>query len=96
MRLTLYIQRWKILLVELSKMLLPLDKEDFESAVPVDVYQEELKAEPSLESVLDHMVPNYVTGFVYGALVESYASEQNSRMMAMEAASKVQKKHSSG
>ena len=68
--------------------LLPLDKEDFESAVPVDVYQEELKAEPSLESVLDHMVPNYVTGFVYGALVESYASEQNSRMMAMEAASK--------
>lgn len=32
------------------------------------------------------MVPNYVNGFIYGALVESFASEHNSRMMAMQAA----------
>ena len=42
---------------------------------------------PSPEAVLDHVVPNYVTGFVFGALVESFCSEQNSRMMAMQSAS---------
>lgn len=31
-------------------------------------------------------MPNYVNGFIYGALVESFASEHNSRMMAMQAA----------
>ena len=30
------------------------------------------------------MVPNVVSGYIYGALVESYASEQNSRMQAMQ------------
>ena len=69
--------------------LLPLKREDFvPTNMPVDIYQEELKAEPSLEVIVNHMVPNYVNGFIYGALVESYASEQNSRMMAMEAATK--------
>ena len=32
--------------------------------------------------------PNFVMGYVYGALVESFCSEQNARMMAMEAANK--------
>ena len=31
-------------------------------------------------------MPNYVNGLIYGALVESFASEHNSRMMAMQAA----------
>lgn len=66
--------------------LLPLSKEKFTTALPADVYQEELKADPSWEEVLNHLVPNYVNGFIYGALVESYASEQNSRMMAMQSA----------
>ena len=34
-----------------------------------------------------HVVPNYVTGFIFGALVESFAVEQNARMMAMQSAS---------
>ncbi len=33
---------------------------------------------------MDRIVPDYVVGFVYGALVESYSCEQNARMMAME------------
>ena len=41
---------------------------------------------PSVESVLNSLIPNVVCGFVYGALVESYASEHNSRMMAMQTA----------
>ena len=39
-----------------------------------------------MESVLNSLIPNVVCGFVYGALVESYASEHNSRMMAMQTA----------
>ena len=42
--------------------------------------------EPSMNAVFDHIIPNYVSGFVYGALVESYCSEHNARMMAMQTA----------
>ena len=35
---------------------------------------------------MDSIIPNYVTGIVYGALVEAYASEHNARMMAMKSA----------
>ena len=71
-----------------TEQLLPLKKEDFGSLViPADTHQEEIQMVPSPEEVLDHVVPNYVTGFVFGALVESFCSEQNSRMMAMQSAS---------
>ncbi len=68
--------------------LLPLKKTDFKIPVPIDVPLEELALKPSAEEVMDRIVPNYVVGFVYGALVESYSCEQNARMMAMEAATK--------
>ena len=35
---------------------------------------------------MEHLVPDYLKGLIYGALVESYSSEQNARMMAMQAA----------
>ncbi|MBO5239100.1 MAG: ATP synthase F1 subunit gamma [Lachnospiraceae bacterium] len=41
---------------------------------------------PSPKKVLDSLVYNYVTGFLYGALVEASASEENARMLAMQAA----------
>ena len=41
---------------------------------------------PTPEAVLDSVVPNYIHGVIYGALVESFCSEQNSRMMAMQSA----------
>lgn len=69
-----------------KRKLLPLSPANFSGKIPVDVYQEELKAQPSWNEVLDSLVPNYVNGFIYGALVESYASEHNSRMMAMQSA----------
>ena len=68
------------------RKLLPLSKEEFEVHMPIDVYQEELKADPSWDTILERLVPNYINGFIYGALVESYASEHNSRMMAMQSA----------
>ena len=78
--------------METEKMrLLPLEKEKF-MQTPIDIYQEEIKAETSMEDILYHIVPNYVTGFIYGALVESFASEHNSRMMAMQTATDSAKK----
>ncbi len=41
---------------------------------------------PSPRKVLEKLAINYVTGFIYGVLVEGSASEENSRMMAMKSA----------
>lgn len=38
---------------------------------------------PSIEEVLDSIMPNYVAGFIYSALVDSYCSELDSRLNAM-------------
>lgn len=50
--------------------------------------RDEFLMEPSPSAILDSIVPNYITGFIYGALVESFCSVQNSRMMAMDTAGK--------
>lgn len=68
------------------KRLLPLEKEALTVSLPADVYMEDIRMIPSAEKILENVVPDYVTGFIYGALVESFCSEQNARMMAMEAA----------
>lgn len=41
---------------------------------------------PSVENVLDSIIESYISGFVYGALVDSYCCEQSSRLAAMHAA----------
>lgn len=71
------------------QQLLPLKKQDFDNgnmSILANVMQEEIALYPSPEKVVSSIGYNYVAGFVYGALVESFASEQNSRVMAMEAA----------
>lgn len=42
--------------------------------------------EPDIDTVFGHIVPNYIAGYIYGALVESYCAEHNARMMAMQTA----------
>ena len=69
------------------KKLLPVDDESFndirtgseDEEKPIDLL-------PSPAAVLDSVVPNYIHGVIYGALVESFCSEQNSRMLAMQSA----------
>lgn len=39
---------------------------------------------PSEQAVLKQVVPNYVKGLLFGAMVEAFASEQNARMTAMD------------
>lgn len=41
---------------------------------------------PSADAVLGYVLPKYVSGVVYGAIAESYASEQAARRTAMESA----------
>jgi F-type H+-transporting ATPase subunit gamma len=43
--------------------------------------------EPSPEAVFDTLVPKYLAGIIYGAVADSFASEQASRRLAMENAS---------
>ena len=68
--------------------LLPLQKNTFDNKMPTDIPMEQIAFSPSPAEVINSIVPNYVSGFIYGALVESYSSEQSQRMMAMEAATK--------
>lgn len=41
---------------------------------------------PSPESVLEHIMPHYIVGFIYSVLVDSFCSEQYARMTAMDSA----------
>ncbi|MDD3173554.1 MAG: ATP synthase F1 subunit gamma [Herbinix sp.] len=65
--------------------LLPLERKKFERRAAG--YQH-AKFDPSSEIVMDRLVPNYLKGLIFGVLVESFSSEQNARMTAMEAATK--------
>ena len=64
--------------------------------LPVPYHKEEAKDdlkslvlyEPSPEAVFNAVVPEYISGIFYGALCQSYASEQAARRTAMDAASK--------
>lgn len=57
---------------------------------PGFINQEEGKINfvPSAEDVLNTIVPEMIIGDIYSTLVESYCSEQNDRMMAMDKANK--------
>lgn len=65
--------------------ILPLQKACFDRANGKR-FNETAVFNPSPEKVMDKVVPNYIKGLIYGALVEAFSSEQNARMMAMEAA----------
>lgn len=71
--------------------LLPLKRATFQRhqlAGIAGMHNELIEMSPSADAVLNSLVPNYVIGMLYGCLVESYSSEHNSRMMAMEASTK--------
>lgn len=63
--------------------ILPLERKKFERR---KAGYHHIKFEPSPEQVMDYLVPNYLKGLIYGVLVESFSSELNARMMAMDAA----------
>lgn len=70
-----------------STRLLPFHRAQF---ITHDNHEKEVKTPfefvPSIEKVLDNIVPSYVTGYIYSALIDSFCSEQNARMTAMDSA----------
>lgn len=48
--------------------------------------QSAVEYDPSPEEVFDGLVPQYISGMLYSAIVDSYASEQAARRSAMESA----------
>ncbi len=68
--------------------LLPFHRADFITPVPEKTVNVPFEFFPSEEKVLDSIVPSYVAGFIYSALVDSFCSEQEARMTAMDAANK--------
>lgn len=68
-----------------TKKLLPLKQEHLEIR-DENNYYENVDFMPDAQTVFSNIVPAYVAGFIYGALIESYCSEHNARMMAMETA----------
>lgn len=64
---------------------LPLKRAVIEKRVEGE-YTSYASFSPSPEAVMDMIVPNYVKGIVFGALVQSFCSEQNARMLAMQSA----------
>lgn len=71
------------------KRLLPLRKHAFTDTsdhIDMGTHIENITLLPSADAVFDNVVPDFIAGYIYGALVESYCSEQNARMMAMQSA----------
>lgn len=68
------------------KQLLPLKKQKITENLDSSNNYQQCFFEPDINTVFEHIVPNYVAGYVYGALVESYCCEHNARMMAMQTA----------
>lgn len=73
--------------------LLPLERDLFPWQRPAsEHYTATVAYVPSETVVLDQIVPGYLKGMIFGALVESYCCEQNARMTAMDSSTKNAKK----
>lgn len=72
-----------------SNRLLPFHRTQF---ITPDNHENEASSSfefmTSVETVLDSIVPSYITGYIYSALVDSFCSEQNARMNAMNSANR--------
>ena len=70
--------------------LLPFHKADFNIQPPA--WEKKVKTPfkfmPNLSEVLNNTIESYVLGIVYGALVDSFCSEQSARMNAMDSANR--------
>jgi F-type H+-transporting ATPase subunit gamma len=64
------------------RKLLPIEKQTLEELQENDTYGEYL-FEPTMDIVLENLLPHYLEMEIYQVILEAYASEQSARMMAM-------------
>lgn len=71
-----------------SMELLPFDREDFrlDAEESAEAKNNHMEYMPNVTEVLNNVVPSFVSGYIYSALVDSFCSEQSARMSAMDAA----------
>lgn len=69
-----------------TERLLPFHRKVFASNQTEKQVETPFEFTPSVEKVLDNIIPSYVSGYIYSALVDSFCSEQNARMSAMNSA----------
>lgn len=67
--------------------LLPIEEKDIEADIKT-TYSGQIDYDPSPKEVLNILVPQYLVGMIYSALIHSTASEHAARMMAMSDANK--------
>lgn len=68
--------------------LLPVELSSFADIETELEYENEMNYHPSPKQVFDVLVPQYIIGLVYGALIQAFASENSARMVAMDSSSK--------
>ena len=73
-----------------EQKLLPIELDDFKRSYnrPDRVDDFQILYEPSPGEVLDALIPQLLIGYIYGAIVHAFASENCSRMAAMENATR--------
>lgn len=77
----------------MEQKLLPVELNDFkrgrpESLADMEYDRTQILYDPSPTHVLDALIPQLLIGYVYGSIVHAYASENFSRMAAMENATR--------
>ena len=77
----------------MEQKLLPVELNDFKRGRPTSTEDEAydhsfILYDPSPKEVLNALIPQLLIGYVYGAIVHAYASENCSRMAAMENATR--------
>lgn len=68
--------------------LLPLSIRDYQNVTVEYDYDLDMIYHPSPERVFYELAPQYAVGLLFGAMAQSYASEQSARMNAMQNATK--------
>ena len=69
-----------------SARLLPFHRTYFAAPAGEKAVKEPFEFFPNTNEVLDSMMPSYVSGFIYSALIDSFCCEQSARMTAMDSA----------
>ena len=71
-----------------STRLLPFHRAQFISPTQEKRVRNPFEFYPSVTGVLNNIIPSYLSGFIYSTLIDSFCSEQNARMNAMDAANR--------
>lgn len=69
-----------------SARVLPFHRTYFDTPAGERAVTEPFEFVPNVRAVLDSMIPSYVSGYIYSALIDSFCCEQNARMSAMDSA----------